>query len=682
MFKKLVANLSYSPSLIHELDSYSKSLKRGLLYRKAGLFLLVLLLIVELFTFFIPANSSNQKSSNDLIPFGSTKDTNPFNINNSRYQNILKGLGLEEKDLKYKVTRDFNINEKDNWSILTNKQQVSSIMGAKPFVINTPDNLISLWKNPVKENIFRTSFSGYEIDKEGKTFLIDSETGNIYFKNNKDNQTSNSNTQKNICKNLEYSTKNNPSILIETELESTGLKFEFKNNKNEAIKNEIIATSSKQFSLPINKELNETIKLTAFVYNDNAWKTDDSCEITFDTAKDPKDKLAKIDLIEDTVFFDLTGFKNTKDNITSFLIKTFFENGSSIQEKTAEFNFKRANKNVIGVEITPYNENGAISAYIIKKEFQKDKNAPKEVSCKAVGYSINEDRTISPVILSSLNDSLVLGFKYQIKEPSGRVIEEKTEYTNSYYSNHLPVKIPDGKYTLVGYVLNDKKEVSSLDCTKEIEIKTPSVSTANTINEFCNLNDFYKNSTNCVSTKLAKSLTTNNKSANPGDILNYKVQFFNSLNNNIVYSPSLDVSDISEYAEVVDTGGALLDQESEVLKWSPRILGSNQYEEYDINIKVNNNISSKAKGTTLKTSYDNKISLINGTIIEKQLPDTFSKKIEAFVSYLPKINSFWEIALNITITILILIIYIRDKLLIKEIEAIRKTISRGVISND
>ena len=61
-------------------------------------------------------------------------------INNSRYQNILKGLGLEEKDLKYKVTRDFNINEKDNWSILTNKQQVSSIMGAKPFVINTPDN--------------------------------------------------------------------------------------------------------------------------------------------------------------------------------------------------------------------------------------------------------------------------------------------------------------------------------------------------------------------------------------------------------------------------------------------------------------------------------------------------------------------------------------------------------------
>ena len=131
MFKKLVANLSYSPSLIHELDSYSKSLKRGLLYRKAGLFLLVLLLIVELFTFFIPASSSNQKSSNDLIPFGSTKDTNPFNINNSRYQNILKGLELEEKDLKYKVTRDFNINEKDNWSILTNKQQVSSIMGTK-----------------------------------------------------------------------------------------------------------------------------------------------------------------------------------------------------------------------------------------------------------------------------------------------------------------------------------------------------------------------------------------------------------------------------------------------------------------------------------------------------------------------------------------------------------------------
>ena len=223
--------------------------------------------------------------------------------------------------------------------------------------------------------------------------------------------------------------------------------------------------------------------------------------------------------------------------------------------------------------------------------------------------------------------------------------------------------------------LNDKKEISSLDCTKEIEMKTPSISTASAINDFCNLNDFYKNSTNCVSTKLAKSLTTNNKSANPGE-------FFNSLNNDIVYSPSLDVSDLSEYAEVVDTGGALLDKENEILKWSPRILNSNQYEEYDINIKVDNNISSKAKGTTLKTSYDNKISLINGTIIEKQLPDTFSKKIEDFVSCLPKINSFWEIALNITITMLILIIYIRDKLLIKEIEAIRKTISRGVISND
>ncbi len=67
MFRKLVSNLPFSPSLINQIGFYSKRLKREEFTRRIGLFFTVLVLIVQSCATFIPAKPTLASSNNDII---------------------------------------------------------------------------------------------------------------------------------------------------------------------------------------------------------------------------------------------------------------------------------------------------------------------------------------------------------------------------------------------------------------------------------------------------------------------------------------------------------------------------------------------------------------------------------------------------------------------------------------
>lgn len=76
MFKKIVSNLPFSPSLIHQLGFYFNRLKKEETTRKIGLLFLVLAIIAQSLTIMQPAepaNASNNKSLiNNAVPPKST----------------------------------------------------------------------------------------------------------------------------------------------------------------------------------------------------------------------------------------------------------------------------------------------------------------------------------------------------------------------------------------------------------------------------------------------------------------------------------------------------------------------------------------------------------------------------------------------------------------------------------
>jgi uncharacterized repeat protein (TIGR01451 family) len=68
MFKKLVSNLPFSPSLIGQLGFYARRLKKEQSVRKLGLIFTIFALVVQSFSVFSPPESANAASQNDVAP--------------------------------------------------------------------------------------------------------------------------------------------------------------------------------------------------------------------------------------------------------------------------------------------------------------------------------------------------------------------------------------------------------------------------------------------------------------------------------------------------------------------------------------------------------------------------------------------------------------------------------------
>lgn len=102
MFKKLVSDIPFNPSLIEHIPEYRASLRKERKLRFIGLFLLSLALIVQILISVFPAQSSITSSPNDLVTGGLTTQSDAVrdcnnNINN--YRSILSRFSITCSDL-------------------------------------------------------------------------------------------------------------------------------------------------------------------------------------------------------------------------------------------------------------------------------------------------------------------------------------------------------------------------------------------------------------------------------------------------------------------------------------------------------------------------------------------------------------------------------------------------------
>ncbi|HET7319997.1 MAG TPA: hypothetical protein VFI84_00245 [Candidatus Saccharimonadales bacterium] len=101
MFEKLLANLPYNPSLVHQLGFYAKRMRREESIRRTGLVFLVLAFLVQFFAVLNPPQPTVADSVNDLINNGISSASNPaayaatFCKDNTRhYKDILVYYGI------------------------------------------------------------------------------------------------------------------------------------------------------------------------------------------------------------------------------------------------------------------------------------------------------------------------------------------------------------------------------------------------------------------------------------------------------------------------------------------------------------------------------------------------------------------------------------------------------------
>ena len=98
MFKKLLSNLPFNPSLIGQVSFYAKRLHREATIRRAGFIMMTLAMVLQMFAVFSPPQASLQASPNtDLINGGfASKDEAVRHCRNNTqdYKTIMNYFGI------------------------------------------------------------------------------------------------------------------------------------------------------------------------------------------------------------------------------------------------------------------------------------------------------------------------------------------------------------------------------------------------------------------------------------------------------------------------------------------------------------------------------------------------------------------------------------------------------------
>lgn len=103
MFRKLIANLSFSPALIAEVGFYAHRLKKEQVTRRLTLVFIALALVVQSLAIFSPPESVNASNEQDMLRGGIRSHDDliqRYSKNESNFKDLMGAMGIREDELK------------------------------------------------------------------------------------------------------------------------------------------------------------------------------------------------------------------------------------------------------------------------------------------------------------------------------------------------------------------------------------------------------------------------------------------------------------------------------------------------------------------------------------------------------------------------------------------------------
>lgn len=141
MFKRVISNLSFSPTLVGQLGIYSKKLKKEQTIRKFGLIFVILTLIIQYLIIFQPPESANTSNRNDMIIGGiNTKESDSldkylaeYDSNKRNLQSTLTYLGITKNEIIATKSTSFKVGNRYIWSFTP---KYSYAQGERQYSVN------------------------------------------------------------------------------------------------------------------------------------------------------------------------------------------------------------------------------------------------------------------------------------------------------------------------------------------------------------------------------------------------------------------------------------------------------------------------------------------------------------------------------------------------------------------
>lgn len=193
MFKKLIANVSFSPALASQLGFYARRLRKEEATRRLGLIFTALALVVQSFIVFSPPEPANASSRSDFIP-GGVNNLNEYlghydrNLNNIK--DLYNQLGITRKELAETKLQSVN-SKKDgvfSWGLTS---RYSAAQGERVYTLYKQDGNsrdyyfrpLVLWDNLNNRQSSGTTYQMYVgYSKKFGWFALHKNCGNLITK--------------------------------------------------------------------------------------------------------------------------------------------------------------------------------------------------------------------------------------------------------------------------------------------------------------------------------------------------------------------------------------------------------------------------------------------------------------------------------------------------------------------
>jgi len=160
--------------------------------------------------------------------------------------------------------------------------------------------------------------------------------------------------------------------------------------------------------------------------------------------------------------------------------------------------------------------------------------------------------------------------------------------------------------------------------------------------------------------------------AEPGDRIQYNLHTANTSSSSTNIAIEQNVSDLLEYATIIDAGGGTFNATTKKITWGMVSLDSKQTDMRSFVIQLNDNIAATPQATDNPSSYDCILSNTYGNTLHITVGCPIGKDIESTVKQLPQTGIGANIIFSLLVIMVVTYFYARSRQMNREIKVIRR----------
>ncbi|TXI90927.1 MAG: DUF11 domain-containing protein [Chryseobacterium sp.] len=704
MFRKLVSNLSFSPSLINQLSFYSKRLRKEQFTRKIGLVATILAIIVQSFTFLVPAEATLASSPNDIINGGGNLQYMQSIINSERgcdrmgrcdVKQIFAAYGITPANLAQAKEETIQATTANNYWSIGRAQRSYGGQNIPKRIPGTNTTVYARtlhgWSGGMNKN-----WRALRVETSQGTRWILKECGNIVTKEStpkpqnpdmKITKTVNKTQAKKGEKvtftiqatNIGNATAKNVLIFddapVGLDLLNDGLATDpIKSPRRWEASRRLDIPAGKTYTYRINALVTKwgpvtlTNKACVDFFDINIWNNCDDATVTVPQGcpipgkenlpkSDPQCKTNPGLAIEKTA-----SNKNLKVGDTFDYVIKITNNG--------DVNLPGvfiADKAPSEIEFLEVKEPG-------KNAFTPVKDAREYIS---IPFSLNKGASTT----ATLRAKVIAKSKTDIKNTACVASTGNNTTTGGCDDETVTVKDVCPTNSSLPNDSKDCQPPCPIEGKENLPQNSPECKPCDETKQTEDGKDI-----SCLElSKKARNITqqlqdANGTQANAGDTIEYTLSVTNMsklVREGFVVEENLE--DVLEYADIIDASGATFtDNPVKMLSWSPVDIRPNETITRTILIKIKSEIPATPASTSDPLSYDMKLINVYGNSIEINLPPNPIKTVEQTVTTLPATGLGVNVAISTFILVSATYFYTRSRVLGKEVGLVRKQFNYGM----